>query len=107
MGTYRRGTACPIPGGVRGVVVRDDVELAGLSREERQKLLEEETRPIPPRLAGRGSLGPALMGGNFAARREVLLRVGASTPPWWTEGRTTTSACDCIGQECPSSTAAP
>ncbi|MCV7523615.1 glycosyltransferase family 2 protein [Micrococcus luteus] len=59
-----------------GVVVRDDVELAGLSREERQKLLEEETRPIPPRLAGRGSLGPALMGGNFAARREVLLRVG-------------------------------
>lgn len=59
-----------------GVVVKNDTVLADMSLEEKLEMLVAETVPVPPRPAGRGSMGPALMGGNFAARRDVLLSVG-------------------------------
>lgn len=59
-----------------GIVVMDDVEVAELGPAERRAVLEERTIAAPVRPAGRGSLGPALMGGNFAARRDTLLAVG-------------------------------
>ncbi|MGW9721497.1 glycosyltransferase involved in cell wall biosynthesis [Micrococcus yunnanensis] len=59
-----------------GVVVKEDTELTGKSLAEKLEMLVAETVPVPPRPAGRGSMGPALMGGNFAARRDVLLAVG-------------------------------
>lgn len=59
-----------------GIVVKDDRDLEPLSAEEKQALLIAETVGVPPRPAARGSMGPALMGGNFAARREVLMAVG-------------------------------
>lgn len=59
-----------------GVVTKQDSELRGLDARSRREMLVTETAPVPPQPAGRGSMGPALMGGNFAARREVLLKVG-------------------------------
>ncbi len=59
-----------------GVVVKEDTQLTGKSLAEKLEMLVAETVPVPPRPAGRGSMGPALMGGNFAARRDVLLAVG-------------------------------
>ena len=59
-----------------GVVVKEDTQLTGKSLAEKLEMLVAETMPVPPRPAGRGSMGPALMGGNFAARRDVLLAVG-------------------------------
>lgn len=59
-----------------GVVVKDDAAVADKSLEQKLEMLAAETVPVPPRPAGRGSMGPALMGGNFAARRDVLLAVG-------------------------------
>ncbi|MFL0421065.1 glycosyltransferase family 2 protein [Micrococcus luteus] len=59
-----------------GIVLKYTGELDGLDPAERRDILVSETVPVPPRPAGRGSMGPALMGGNFAARREVLLGVG-------------------------------
>lgn len=59
-----------------GIVVMDDVEVAELGPAERRAVLEDRTIAAPVRPAGRGSLGPALMGGNFAARRDTLLAVG-------------------------------
>lgn len=59
-----------------GIVVMDHGDLEALGPAERRAILEERTMPVPPRPARRGSIGPALMGGNFAARREVLVSVG-------------------------------
>ncbi|MFF5021513.1 glycosyltransferase family 2 protein [Micrococcus luteus] len=59
-----------------GVVVKDDAAVADKSLEQKLEMLAAETVPVPPRPAGRGSMGPALMGGNFAARRDILLAVG-------------------------------
>lgn len=58
-----------------GVVTRTDVEMASLDLDARWRLLEAETVATGARPVGLGSIGPALMGGNFAARREALLAV--------------------------------
>lgn len=60
-----------------GIVTRDEAELEGMSVTERSRLLILETVDSPARPIGRGSMGPALMAGNFAAHRNVLLEVGA------------------------------
>lgn len=59
-----------------GIVVMDDVEFAALGPAGRKEALEARTEESPARPAGRGSIGPALMGGNFAAHRDALLKVG-------------------------------
>lgn len=59
-----------------GIVTRPDAEVKDLDLKGRRSLLVQETVPVPPRPAGPGAMGPALMGGNFAARKEVMLRVG-------------------------------
>lgn len=58
-----------------GVVLRTDDELDGLDYGRLLEILVAGTGPVPPAPAGSGSMGPALLGGNFVARREAILRV--------------------------------
>lgn len=90
-----------------GVVVKEDTQLTGKSLAEKLEMLVAETMPVPPRPAGRGSMGPALMGGNFAARRDVLLAVGGSMRPSSAVARTTTWPSASTAPACRSRTAEP
>lgn len=59
-----------------GIVLISDEAMNRMDEDQLRRHLTTHTRGIAPQPAPQGSIGPALMGGNFAAPRETLIRVG-------------------------------